>query len=240
MISIITPFYNEEKTLISFIETLLNNIVDKNTVQEIILVNGESTDQSVKKIEERMKSYDWSLPIRLLQSKKSRAIQQNLWAIHAQWDLFFFLHADCLPEYWFETKMRNAYTEWKQWWVCHFIRIPQRRRTRLIDMVYNHPRSYRCRFWDSWIIVSKKLFNELWWFDETLIIEEDHRFIMQLRKTKNYTLFPIKLHVSDRLFVKNWFLKTLFLYSVIHILFLCGVAQNTLLYLLRTIKWVKN
>jgi cellulose synthase/poly-beta-1,6-N-acetylglucosamine synthase-like glycosyltransferase len=58
MISIITPFYNEENTIISFIETVISSINDKNTIEEFILVNGESTDQSVKKIEERIKSYD--------------------------------------------------------------------------------------------------------------------------------------------------------------------------------------
>lgn len=240
MISIITPFYNEEHTIISFIETVLSRINDKNTIEEFILVNGESTDQSVKKIEERIKSYDWLLPIKLLQSKKSRAIQQNVWAITAIWEILFFLHADCLPEEWFETKILEWYHNWKQWWVCHFIRTPQRRRTRLIDILYNHTRSYRCRFWDSWIIVTKKLFNEIWWFDETMIIEEDHVFIMQLRKTKNFFLYPIQLHVSDRLFQKNGFVKTLLVYTAIHLLFLCGVKQKRLLYLLHCIKWVKN
>ncbi len=39
MISIITPFYNEEHTIISFIETVLSRINDKNTIEEFILVN---------------------------------------------------------------------------------------------------------------------------------------------------------------------------------------------------------
>jgi len=240
MISIITPIYNEEKIIVSFLEKLHLRIQENSLISEIIIVDGGSTDNTRKKIEERKKIYDWSIHITLLYSAKSRAIQQNVWASKATWTLLFFLHVDCLPEYWFEQSVRQTYTDGKQWWICHFHRVPATRYTKLIDYIYNHKRSFRCRFGDSWIIVTEKLFSRLWWFDEHFTIEEDHLFIMKLRKTKNFTLFPLQLEVSDRLFRKNWFLKTLSIYILIHGLFLCGLPQKKLLYLLHFIKWVKS
>ena len=240
MLSIITPVYNEEAYITSFLENLMYCIQNTVLITEIILVNGESTDDTGKKIEERIDAYTWPIALCLLHSKKSRAIQQNVWVIHAKGEIIFFLHVDCLPEPWFETKIITQYKQWHKWWVCHFRRTPQKRRTHLIDRAYNHTRSYRCRFGDSGIIITKQLFWEIGWFDEAMIIEEDHLILMKLRKRKSYTLFPIQLYVSDRLFRTNWFVKTLSIYTIIHGLFLCGVWQDKLLTLLRHIKWQKN
>lgn len=240
MISIITPMYNEQETIVSFLDSLLLRIQDMSLITEVILVNGESTDQSVQNIEQRLLSYTWSLHISLLQSKKSRAIQQNYWAMHAKWEILFFLHVDCLPEVWFETKLAKAQQQWHTWWVCKFSRTPATRYTICIDRVYNTKCFYRCRFGDSWIIVSKKIFCEIGWFDERRVIEEDHLLLMELWKRGKFTIYPIKLFVSDRLFRANGFLRTLLTYLLIHWLFLCWYSQDKLLYILRTIKWQKN
>ena|GEM_PF-4136944 len=58
MISIITPIYNEEKIIVSFLEKLHLRIQENSLISEIIIVDGGSTDNTRKKIEERKKIYD--------------------------------------------------------------------------------------------------------------------------------------------------------------------------------------
>lgn len=240
MLSLLIPFYNESNLIESFLTALLSRIQHPEYIQEIILIDGSSTDDTYKKAENRINQYSWEIRIQLIQSKKSRAIQQNAGAKIAIWKLLFFLHIDCLPQQWFEHTIYDAFLQWYQWGVCQFSRTPSTRYTCLIDSIYNTKRSYRCRFGDSWIIVSKKLFCAIGWFDEHRVIEEDHIFIMELWKRKQFVIYPINLFVSDRLFRANGFAKTLLTYILVHWLFLCWCSQNSLLYIVRTIKWVKS
>ncbi|MEN8885369.1 MAG: glycosyltransferase, partial [Winogradskyella sp.] len=90
MISIIIPVLNEAK----IIEELLYYLVDCANLQnisEIIVVDGGSTDDTVKII----KKLD--LKIKLLKSDKGRAKQMNLGAKHATGAILYFLHADSYP-----------------------------------------------------------------------------------------------------------------------------------------------
>jgi hypothetical protein len=95
---------------------------------------------------------------------------------------------------------------------------------------------YRWRFGDSGILVDKDLFYELGGFNTALLLEEDHEFIKLLYATKNFTVFPVQLSVSDRLFRANGFLKTFCLYTMIHLLYLMKAPLSLLFYLVRKLK----
>gem|GEM_PF-6383471 len=69
-----------------------------------------------------------------------------------------------------------------------------------------------------------------------MFLEEDNKFITMMWKQYQCNILPISLSISDRLFKKNGYVKTYAIYIVIHLLYLCGIKQRTLLYMLRMIK----
>ena len=81
-IAIIIPTYNEEETIVS----LMNQLKGIKDRCEIVFVDGGSTDNTVKLIEESK--------FRLLHSKKGRNNQMNLGALSVEADILFFLHCD--------------------------------------------------------------------------------------------------------------------------------------------------
>lgn len=240
MISIIIPVYNENTGIIAFLSTLQKRISTTATITEIILVDGWSVDWTVQTLEHYLKTYSGSFIIKLHHTKKSRAIQQNLWAYHAQWSVLFFLFADTLPSVWFDTAIIKQINQGYEWWICKFRLSPWTRYTRLLEKVYNQPWMYWWKFGDSGIIVTKKLHKHLWGFDETKQIEEWHEYIMKLYKHWNTTLFPIDIEVSDRVYKQHWYLQVLFLYLCIHFFYLLWLWEQPLLLLLKRYRWVKK
>lgn len=81
-IAIIIPTYNEEETIVS----LMNQLKGIKNRCEIVFVDGGSTDNTIKLIEESK--------FRLLHSKKGRNNQMNLGALSVEADILFFLHCD--------------------------------------------------------------------------------------------------------------------------------------------------
>jgi rSAM/selenodomain-associated transferase 2 len=85
MISIIIPVYNEEKTI-----KLLLDSLSYNHKFEIIVVDGSSTDETLKIAS--------AYSVKIIKSIKNRARQLNEGARLAKGDKFLFLHADCRLE----------------------------------------------------------------------------------------------------------------------------------------------
>ncbi|VVB87684.1 Glycosyl transferase family 2 [uncultured archaeon] len=89
MISIITPILNEEGYVRPF-------LIHLNKVQgdfELILVDGGSTDGTLKEVENCRNEFHGKL--RLLIAERGRAIQMNKGAEAARGDILLFLHVDC-------------------------------------------------------------------------------------------------------------------------------------------------
>jgi rSAM/selenodomain-associated transferase 2 len=89
LISIITPILNEEKQITRF----LNNLNYLQGIFEVVLVDGESSDNTIDKAAKSIENFNH--PIKLLSSKQGRAIQMNKGAKAAKGDIFLFLHSDC-------------------------------------------------------------------------------------------------------------------------------------------------
>jgi rSAM/selenodomain-associated transferase 2 len=87
MISIITPILNEEGYVMPFIA----HIRDLEGDFELIMVDGGSSDGTLKEVENSMDGHR----IKLLRTQRGRAIQMNKGAEAACGDILLFLHVDC-------------------------------------------------------------------------------------------------------------------------------------------------
>ncbi|MBL4883096.1 MAG: glycosyltransferase, partial [Planctomycetaceae bacterium] len=85
-ISIIIPTLNEEENIDSFLRSLRSLSDEELQHCEIIIVDGGSSDQTVKLCDNADQ---------LVRSKPGRAIQQNRGVSKSQGDILLFLHADC-------------------------------------------------------------------------------------------------------------------------------------------------
>ncbi|MEZ5308847.1 MAG: TIGR04283 family arsenosugar biosynthesis glycosyltransferase [Pyrinomonadaceae bacterium] len=89
-ISIITPTYNEEKTIIGTLDAMTRLVNPK----EIIIVDGGSTDRTVELIEQ----YE-SSKLKLVKTDfANRGRQLHEGTKHASGDVFWFIHADTRPK----------------------------------------------------------------------------------------------------------------------------------------------
>ena len=189
-ISIIIPVYNEEKT----IERLVETLEPLKGRCEILFVDGGSTDQTEKMLENRY-------PI--LHSEKGRARQMKHGAKESKGDVLFFLHCDSeVPETALEEieeVMKNhragcfgiAFHSW------NFFMFTCR-------VISNHRvKDRKVMFGDQGIFIDRKLFFEAGMFPDMPILE-DYQFSLTL-KERNVKLGMTKhrIYTSARRFEGN-------------------------------------
>lgn len=167
-VSVVMPTYNEEKT----IHASLENLLTFHKPDEVIVVDGGSTDQTVALASE------WTPVIR---SSKGRAHQMNTGAAHAKGHILLFLHADThLPPQGLE-KIKEVIKNGKE---------GGRFRTRFDENLWplrfysSYSRFHFFSYGDQGFFVSRKLFCELDGYREDVPFE-DIDFYKRLRgKTK--------------------------------------------------------
>jgi rSAM/selenodomain-associated transferase 2 len=212
-ISIIIPVFNEEL----MIAQLLNHLKDVGNylnINEIIVVDGNSTDSTTRIVEsirseaprpikqDNTWNYTNAMPdIKLVSSPKGRAKQMNLAAKHAKGDILYFLHADAFPPKDFDQLIINEVNtgntagcfrmqfDSKHWWL------------RLASWLTQF--SWRaCRGGDQSQFITRKLFDEIGGYDESYIIYEDNILINELYKRKQFVVINKKIRTSARLYKK--------------------------------------
>ena len=194
-ISIIIPVLNEAE----HIENLLNHLIDNaslNTITEIIVVDGGSTDNTPTIVE------NLGLNIKLLHSKKGRAKQMNTGAKKAEGTILYFLHADSFPPNRYDQLIINEVKQSNpagcfrlqfdntHWWL------------RLASWLTQF--SWRaCRGGDQSQFITKTLFNDIGGFDESYVIYEDNILISELYKRNQFVVINKKIKTSARLYERH-------------------------------------
>lgn len=218
-ISIIIPIINEAETISALIEHLIKNSSREN-ISEIIIVDGGSTDDSIKLVSELSE-------VTLLSSEKGRAKQMNTGAKEAKGDILYFLHADSFPPKKFdqliinETKKGNLAGCFRMkfnsdhWWL------------KLAGWLTKF--NWRaCRGGDQSQFITKDLFKELKGFDERYIIYEDNVLINKLYAKKQFVVIQEWLTTSSRKYEKYWVWKLQYHFWVIYIKKWFGATPNEL------------
>lgn len=214
MISIIIPFFNEEKILPQSCADLEKLSGDA----ELIFVDGASTDRSVQVAGRYGK---------VVCSKRGRASQMNEGARQAKGDVLLFLHADNVISAQTLSRIEKKIFEDGCIGGCCTQRIDNKALVyRFIEWQGNaRARLTREFYGDQGIFVRKDVFFEIGCFPEVPIME-DVLFTKKLRGCGKTSVLPDRILVSARRWEKKGVVKTALLYALISLLFVLKVPLN--------------
>ncbi|MCY7421768.1 MAG: TIGR04283 family arsenosugar biosynthesis glycosyltransferase [Chitinophagaceae bacterium] len=197
MISIIIPTYNEAAS----IGQLVHSVLYQNTPHEVevIVCDGGSTDDTLPLAEAAGAKC-------IVSPGKSRALQMNYGAAQASGDMLYFIHADTLPPKSYVTDIYNALVQGYQ---------SGRYRTRFdsshfllkLNAFFTRFDWHICSGGDQTLFITRKLFESINGFDESMFIMEDYDIVSRVRKIAPYCVMEGYAVVSARKYETNSWLK---------------------------------
>lgn len=216
-ISIIIPVFNEAKTLGRLLTYLTHSAATEN-VEEVIVVDGGSTDGSLEIVREMQ-------GVVLHQSEKGRATQMNEGARIAKGNMLYFLHADSFPPCHFDRKIIEAPASAG----CFRLKFePANSRWLKLASWFTQFDSFLFRGGDQSLFVVEELFRSLGGFDERYKIYEDVEIIKRLKKYHGFSIVNDYITTSSRRFSENGTLRLYFHFAVIHGIASTGISPEEL------------
>ena len=213
------PAYNEE----AVIEKTLSHLIEaigEHTINEIILVDGGSTDKTINKAEQ--------FGAQVIQPGiKSRAMQMNAGAKAATGNVLLFLHADTVPPKLFLEEIYDALNEgfcfgsyrlkfdYDHWFLklnCWFTRFN----------INNF------RFGDQGLFVMKNVFEEAGGFNENLLLMEDQELFSRLTRLGKCKVMKGEVITSARKYKENGVFKTQAIFFLIYFMYKLGFSHQML------------
>jgi rSAM/selenodomain-associated transferase 2 len=218
-ISIVIPVLNEENSIAKLL-IYLQEIQNPKLVQEIIVVDGGSHDNTL----EILKSYP---EIIVLNSEKGRAKQMNFGAKNAVSEILYFLHCDTFPPKNFDTEILNQVQK-GNFSGCFKMKFDSNHIVLKISQWFTKFNHKSCRGGDQSLFVDTKLFHKLNGFDKNLILYEDNELISRLYKNSKFSVIQKSVTTSARKYLKNGVWKLQFHFLMIHIQYWLGSSQEKL------------
>lgn len=193
-ISIVIPVLNEAEGIVKLLTHLEREAESHSSLNEIIVVDGGSTDQTVSLVQQYLLS---SLKVKMITSQKGRARQMNTGAKVATSNILYFLHADSYPPRGYDRLILEQINrgnpagcfrmkfDSKHWWLQ-------------LAGWFTQFRWRACRGGDQSQFITKALFEELGHYDERFIIYEDNDLINKLYARRKYVVIQEWLITSAR------------------------------------------
>ncbi len=158
-ISVVVPVFNESL----FISRLLNQ-VEKLNFSEVIIVDGNSTDETQKLSEK-------SFAKLIISDVTQRSYQCNLGAKASKGDYLLFLHADLILPNKFEEIIQNALS--KKIELANFkIRFDNNHWFLRLNTYFSRFRSNNFQFGDQGLLIKRSLFEKIGGYNENIRLAE--------------------------------------------------------------------
>ncbi len=210
--SVIIPTFNEESNIKSCLESVLKNTTHNNCNLEILVIDGNSCDETVKIVRDIISVCSQKIILVELDSS-GLAKQLNRGAALSSGEVIVFLHADCrLPEDAF-IKIKNIYEKVPDLSGGAFTMSLDGRKPfyRFYSFSGNlYSRAFKIFFGDRAIFVKRKIFNSMGGFKD-LKIMSDVEFSLRLKKKGKVRLVKGPVLSSNRKFEKEAFFETIYL-----------------------------
>ena len=217
MISIIIPAKNESQN----IHKNLNHLQElrKLHICEIILVDGGSTDNTVKVAN--------NLVDHVLKTKSGRAVQQNIGASIARGNILLFLHADTYIT--IEQLLFIKNINKNKIWGFFKIRFNNEKiKYKILSFFINlRSKIYSYGTGDQVLYVKRNIFNKIRGFPN-LMIMEDIEICSILKRISAPLIINSHVATSSRRWDKDGFIKTILKMRILRFLYHIGVKTHFL------------
>jgi rSAM/selenodomain-associated transferase 2 len=258
-ISIIIPVLNEAENISKLLQHLALQSTT-NIIEEIIIVDGGSSDSTIEIVKkiiassdsdqesevyrevENQQVFDSSLKqgrstfsqsentrtdIRLLVSKKGRAIQLNHGAKYAKGSTLYFLHADSFPPNGFDRLIFQEIENGNQAG-CFKMKFDTKHWWLQLAGWFTKFNWKACRGGDQSLFITKKLFKNLNGFNESYSIYEDVDFINKLYSKNQFSVIQQPIITSARRYRENGISTLQFHFWMIYLKKFLGASADNL------------
>lgn len=197
MISIIIPIFNEEdnlKKLIPYLQKCCEGFS-----AEIIICDGESTDNSVA----IAKSFNSKV---VISTRKGRAVQMNIAAATAMYDIYYFVHADSIPPASFCSDIVAALKSGYQFG-RYCTQFEGSKWLLKLNAYFTKFDWFMCYGGDQTLYITRALFTKVNGYNELLLIMEEYDLVNRAKQFARYKIFSKATIVSVRKYEHNSWLK---------------------------------
>ncbi len=195
-VSIIIPTYNEAKDIGKLIHFLREN--SDSSVVDIIVSDGGSRDNTIDIAK-------FAGANAILCPDTGRAAQMNYGAGIAKGDLFYFIHADCLPPKEFVKDIQEA-VEKKNDLGRYRTRFDSKKTILKINAWFTRFDLFVCMGGDQTLFIKRSLFEQCKGFKENMKIMEEYDFCDRAKKIGKYKILKGEALISSRKYDGNTWL----------------------------------
>lgn len=206
-ISIIIPVLNEESCIATVLCFLRENSNIDN-IKEVLVVDGGSTDATVKIASQN--------GVQVIQAPKGRAKQLNIGAKIAEGEILYFLHVDTLPPKNFdESILKSVKTGSKAG--CFRMRFDSPSRFLAFFAWFTKLNFKVCRGGDQSLFITKSLFQKAGGFNEDYLVYEDNEFTDRLYNIVDFKILPRHVITSARRYEERGEIALQYHFGMIHL-----------------------
>lgn len=217
-ISVIIPVLNEE----NFIRQILLAVQshsNKDSIKEILVVDGGSTDNTVALARE--------CGAKVLMTSKGRARQMNRGACNASGNILYFLHADTFPPVDFDKHILNAVQKGFDAG-CFRLKFDSSQPLLQFFSWFTRLNFRICRGGDQSLFITADTYTALDGFDESYKVYEDSEFIGRLYRQSSFKVLSPAVVTSTRRYREHGVLRLQYHFGMIHLKNYLGAGPEKL------------